>query len=73
MNTICIYIYIYIYIYQFTIILLYIILYQLITILIGVKSRQRLCDSPAPKVNGLPCPGSGEQVVSCNENVTCPG
>ena len=43
-----------------------------ITIL-GVKRRQRTCDSPAPAVNGLPCPGSDEQVLPCNENVTCPG
>ena len=38
----------------------------------GVKTRQRLCNNPAPAHSGLPCPGTGSEQTSCNEG-KCPG
>nr|XP_033777362.1 uncharacterized protein LOC117348877 isoform X2 [Geotrypetes seraphini] len=37
----------------------------------GLKKRIRLCNSPAPAMGGLPCPGQNEVIAMC-KSVTCP-
>ena len=37
----------------------------------GSQRRTRECDNPAPAAGGSECPGSGEEVLSCNTE-TCP-
>ena len=37
---------------------------------IGVMSRERKCDSPAPVGDGRPCEGTRFDVKSCNTNTT---
>ncbi|XP_030264561.1 properdin-like isoform X2 [Sparus aurata] len=39
---------------------------------VGLQESIRLCDSPAPKHGGRPCPGERRQTNICTTNVHCP-
>ncbi|XP_067088122.1 properdin-like [Osmerus mordax] len=39
---------------------------------VGVQKQGRVCDSPAPKHRGNPCPGSNSQSRTCKTHIYCP-
>ena len=39
---------------------------------VGVQTRERKCDNPAPQYGGANCEGEAKEEKSCNEK-PCPG
>lgn len=39
---------------------------------VGVRSRERFCDSPPPKFGGLPCVGVPGETEECSTSIPCP-
>jgi len=39
---------------------------------VGVRTRSRMCDSPAPQHGGHACVGESQQLEACNTEA-CPG